>query len=155
MSGIIASLFIVFCPTDDPVSVTVAVVLATNEDVGVHPKLTELAKEVQKRDSKLIGFKLVSAEARSIPVGESYKFELIDDLELKVKVEKPKDAGGKISLAMKAPGVDKICYACACDKFFPIVTPHQTKTGEVLILAVMAKPCSLAKKKASWFPWRD
>jgi len=158
MSGAIATLFIIMCPTEDPVRVTVVVVLATTEDIGVDPKLTELAKEVQKRDPKLVGFKMVAAEAKSIAVGDSYTFELVDNQELKVKVEKQKDASGKISLAMKAPGLDKLSYGCACDKFFPVVTPHQTKAGEVLIIAVMAKPCTAGKKekeRSSWVPWRD
>ncbi len=159
MSGVLATLFVAFCPAEDPVRVTVVIVLATTEDIGVDPKLIALAKEIKKRDPKLIGFKLVATEAKSIAVGDSYTFELVDNQELMVKVEKPKDAGGRISLAMKVPGVEKLSYGCACDKFFPVVTPHQTKTGEVLILAVMAKPCTLGKKekekeKAGWFPWR-
>ena len=156
MSGVLATFFVVMCPTEDPVRVTVVIVLASTEDTGVDPKLADLAKEIQKRDPKLLGFKMVAAEARSIAVGESYTFELVDKQELKVKIEKSKDASGKISLAMKAPGLEKLSYGCACDKFFPVVTPHQTKSGEVLILAVMAKPCTLGKKQkemASWFPW--
>lgn len=160
MTGVIAALFVAFCPTEEPVRVTVVVVLATTEDTGVDPKLVALAKEIKKRDPKLIGFKLVATEAKSIAVGDSYAFELVDKEELLVRVEKPKDAGGKITLAMKVPGVEKLSYACACDKFFPIATPHQTENGDVLILAVMATPCTLGKKekekvKGGWFPWRD
>jgi hypothetical protein len=146
MSGVITAFVFVLCPTEDPVRVTVVVVLATSENTNVDPKLADLAKEVQKRDPKLTGFRLVATEAKSIPVGDSHTFELVDKQELKVKVEKPKDANGRISLAMKAPGLEKLSYGCACDKFFPVVTPHQTKSGEVLIIAVMAKPCTLGKK---------
>jgi AraC-like DNA-binding protein len=54
MSGAIASLFFVFCPTDEPVSVTVVVVLATTEDTGVDKRLAELAKEVGLSRSTLV-----------------------------------------------------------------------------------------------------
>jgi hypothetical protein len=155
MTGFLATLFFIACPTEQPVRVTVVIVLGTTQDIGVDPKLVELAKEVQKREPKLIGFQLVAAEAKSIVVGDSYTFALVDKQELKVRVEKPKDANGRISLTMDGPGVEKLSYGCACDKFFPIVTSHQTKKGEVLILAVMAKPCTAGKQKISWVPWRD
>ena len=156
MSGVIASLFVVLCPTEDPVRVTVVVILASTEDAKVDPKLAALAKEVQKRDKTLVGFKIVASEAKSIPVGGGYAFDLMDEQVLKVTVEKPKDGNGQIWLMMKPPGLEKIKYGCACDKFFPVVTPYQTKAGEVLIVAVMAKPCTLGKKaKAGWFPWRE
>jgi hypothetical protein len=146
MYGILPSFMLILCPTDDPVRVTVVVVLATSENDVVDAKLADLAKEVQKRDPKLTGFKLMATDGKSIPVGESQTFDLVDKQELKVKVEKPKDANGRISLTIKPPGLENITYGCACDKFFPVVTPHRTKTGEVLIVAVMAKPCGAGKK---------
>ena len=157
MSGAIASLFFVFCPTDEPVSVTVVVVLATTEDTGVDKRLVELAKEVQKRDGTLLGFRLAAAEVRSIPVGDGHCFELVDMQVMKVRVERSKDANGRASVTIKPPGLEKITYDCTCGKFFPVVTPHVTKNGEVLIVAVMAKPCMAGKKEksTSWFPWRD
>jgi hypothetical protein len=156
MSGFIASLFVVLCPTDQPVRVTVVVVLASTKDTGVDPKLADLAKEVQKREPTLIGFRLVSTEAKSIPIGQGDAFDLIDQQQLRVKVEKPKDANGRIGLTILPPGLERIKYGCACEKFFPVVTPYQTKNGEVLIVAVMAKPCTLGKKQSTgWFPWRD
>jgi hypothetical protein len=137
----------VLCPADDSVRVTVVIVLATSDNDMIDPKLTELAKEVQKRDPKLTGFKLSDTVGKSITVGESHTFELVEKQELKVKVEKQKDANGHVSLTIKPPGLESITYGCVCDKFFPVVTPHQTKSGEVLIIAVMAKPCAAGKKK--------
>ncbi len=131
---------------DDPVRVTVVVVLASSVNAEVDPKLVELAKEVQKRDDSLIGFKLVSSEAKSIPVGESVAFALVDKQELKVKVERPKDDNGRVSLMIKPPKLGEVTYACTCEKFFPVVTPYRTKAGEVLIIAIMAKPCTAGKK---------
>jgi hypothetical protein len=38
--------------------------------------------------------------------------------------------------------MEALTYACACDKFFPIITPYKTAAGEQLLIAVMAKPCT-------------
>src|SRR3954451_7711872 len=129
-------------PEDKPVSVTVVIVLATEANAVVDPKLKELAKEVQKRDPKLTGFKLVATECKSVPVGDSATVNLTDKQTMKVTVDRAKDKDGRISLTLNPPGMDAVTYACACDKFFPVVTPHKTKSGEQLIIAVMAKPCS-------------
>ena len=145
MSGAIAPLFLILCPTDDPVRVTVVVVLATDGHAKVDPKLADLAKQVRKRDETLTGFVLGPAEAKSIPVGGSHTFELVDGQELKVTVTRGKGADGKISLTIKPPGLENVTYGCACDKFFPVVTPHRTKKDEVLIIAVRAKPCTQKK----------
>ncbi|MCI0704241.1 MAG: hypothetical protein L0241_24550 [Planctomycetia bacterium] len=147
MSAILLSACLfVACPTETPVRVTVVIVLATTENNVVDPKLVELAKEVQKRDPKLTGFKLVATESKSIPVGNSATVTLVDKKQLKMKVEKQKDENGRISLTLMPPGMDPVTYACACDKFFPVVTPYRTKSGEQLIIAVMAKPCTVKKK---------
>ncbi len=153
MSGALAPILLILCPTEEPVRVTVVVVLATDDNAKVDPALAELAKQVQKRDPKLTGFKVSATDAKSIPVGESAVFELVEKQELKVTVTRPKDAHGRIALTIKPPGLENITYGCACDKFFPVVTPYRAKNGDVLIIAVMAKPCEGAKK--SWFPWRD
>ena len=146
MSAVVLTAFLfVACPTDDPVRVTVVIVLATTENTTIDPKLKELAKEVQKRDPKLTGFKLVATECKSIAVGGSATITLTDKQELKLQVDKAKDANGRISLTLNPPGMDAVTYACACDKFFPVVTPHRTKSGEQLIIAVMAKPCTAKK----------
>jgi hypothetical protein len=156
MSGALLPVLLICCPADDRVEVTVVVVLATRADDTVDPKLAALAREVRKRDETLTGFKLVAAEVKSIPVGSSHTFELVDKQELKVTVTRAKDAEGRITMTIKAPKLEKVNYGCACDKFFPVVTPHETKSGDVLVLAVMAKPCAAhVKKGGSWFPWRD
>lgn len=140
-----ALLFVPCQPDDKPVSVTVVIVLATEQNTAVDAKLRELAKEVQKRDPKLIGFKLVATECKSIPVGDSATVNLTDKQTLKLTVDRAKDKDGRISLTLNPPGMDAVTYACACDKFFPVVTPHRTKSGEQLIIAVMAKPCNAKK----------
>jgi hypothetical protein len=146
MSSVLTALVLVLCPAEDPVRVTVVVVLATSQNATIDPKLTDLAKEVQKRDPKLTGYKLVATDAKSIAVGDSHTFDLVDKQVLKVKVDRSKDEKGRICMTIKPPGLENITYACACDKYFPVVTPHCTKDGEVLIIAVMAKPCLAGKK---------
>jgi hypothetical protein len=139
---------VVFVPGADdnkPVSVTVVIVLATDRNATVDPKLKDLAKEVQKFDPKLTGFKLVATECKSIRVGDDAAISLTDKQILNVKVNRSKDEHGRITLSLEPPGMDAVNYACACDKFFPIVTPHRTKNGEQLIIAVMAKPCTAKK----------
>lgn len=133
------------CADDGPIRVTVTVILASTEHKDVDPKLKELAAEVQKRDKNLKGFKLIETIGKSIAVGDTAKFALVDKQELKVKVEKPKDENGRVGLTIKPPELGEITYTCACEKFFPIVTPYKTKAGETLIIAVMAKPCTQKK----------
>jgi hypothetical protein len=145
-SFVLATFLFVSCQADDkPVSVTVVIVLATDQNTIIDPKLKELAKEVQKRDPKLTGFKLVATDCKSIAVGDTATINLTDKQVLKLTVDKSKDKDGRISLTLNPPGMDAVTYACACDKFFPVVTPHRTKSGEQLIIAVMAKPCTAKK----------
>lgn len=145
-SCVLTAFLIVSCPAPDkPVSVTVVIVLATDQNTTVDPKLKELAKEVQKYDPKLTGFKLVATECKSIPVGDSATINLTDKQTMKATVDRAKDKDGRITLTLNPPGMDAVNYACACDKFFPVVTPHKTKSGEQLIVAVMAKPCTAKK----------
>ncbi len=125
-----------------PIRVTVVVVLASRTNTTINEKLTALALEVQKRDETLTGFKLDTVLQKSIPVGESHTFVVLDKQQITLTIEKPKDKAGRVGLKIKPPGLDEICYTCACEKFFPIVTPHKTKAGEVLIIAIMAKPCT-------------
>jgi hypothetical protein len=124
-----------------PTRLTVVVVLATEKNKTVDPKLTALATEVRKLHDELTGFRVESVLQKSLAPGESHTFELLDKQKLIVKVDKPKDKEGKVGLTVTPPGLDEVSYTCTCDKFFPLVTPHKTKAGEQLILAILAKPC--------------
>ena len=132
---------------------------AASQNATVDPKLVDLAKEVQKRDETLTGFRIRATEAKSIPIGDGHAFELVDGKTLRVRVERSRDDEGRINLTIRPPGLEKITYHCTCGRFFPVVTPCQTKDGEVLIVAIMAKPCTLGKsgknQSVGWFPWRD
>jgi hypothetical protein len=146
MTGAITLLFFAACPAEDPVRVTVVVVLATDKNDTVDKRLVDLAREVQKRNEALTGFRIKATEAKSIPIGDGHTFELVEKQVLRARVERSKDDDNRISLTIKPPGLDKITYHCTCGKFFPVVTPHTTRDGEVLIIAVMAKPCTAGKK---------
>lgn len=130
------------CDAPGPIRVTVVVVLASSHSAEVDPKLDELAKEVRKRAPGLTGFRAVAALQKSIPVGKSHTFDLPDRQKLEVAVDRPRDADGRVRLTVRPPGLGAITYACRCDKFFPVVTPHVTPAGDRLIVAVMAKPCT-------------
>ena len=127
---------------DQPVRVTVVVVLASASHAEVNPKLATLAQEVRKRHEKLTGFRLHATTQKSIPVGESHTFALADGKTMKVTIDTPKDKSGRIGLTLDAPGLGEIQYTCVCDKFLPVITPHVTKQGERLVIAVLAKPCT-------------
>jgi hypothetical protein len=131
----------------DPIRVTVVVVLASEKEGKVDSRLKELAAEVRKKDKDLKSFKIAESMAKSIPIGDSATFELIDKQELKVTVERPRDKNDQVGLTIEPPKLGRVTYKCVCSKFFPVVTPHQTKGGERLIIVVMAKPCTLHKKK--------
>ena len=130
------------CDGSKPVRVTVVVVLASSETSHVDAKLKELAREVRKREPGLTGFRVVAARQKSIPVGKGHTFELTDKQTLKVQIDRPKGKDGRVGLTIRPPGLGEITYTCACDKFFPVVTPHTTADGERLIVVVMAKPCT-------------
>lgn len=128
-----------------PVRITVVTVLATAANTTIDPRLADLAKEVQKRDPRLTGFALHATEAKSVAPGDTATFELVEKQKLQVKIERPRDANGRVGLSIRPPGLGEVTYTCTCDRFFPVVTPHRTAAGETLILAVMARPCMLKK----------
>jgi hypothetical protein len=132
---------------DEPVRVTVVAVLATDKDKEVHAQLKELAKEVQKTEPTLTGFDLGHSSAKSIAVGDKATFTLVDKKTMDVTVNQPKDGENRVSLTINPPGLGEVTYSCTCTKFFPMMTPYRTADGKVLIVAVMAKPCTGGKKK--------
>jgi hypothetical protein len=128
---------------DKPVRITLVVVLASTDSKEIDDKLTELAKEVQKRYPEFTGFKLGGTHQQSIAAGSSHDFTVTDKQTVTVAVDKPKDKAGRVGLTVTPPGGgDAVSYTCACDKFFPMVTSYKTKAGERLLLAVGGKPCT-------------
>jgi hypothetical protein len=130
------------CDGAGPVRVTVVSVYASTKSTHVEAKLEALAREVRKREPGLTGFRVAEARQKSLPVGKGHTFDLPDKQKLKVRIDRPKGKDGRVGLTIQPPGLGEITYTCACDKFFPVVTPHTTTTGDRLIVVVMAKPCT-------------
>ena len=125
-----------------PVRVTLVVIKASTSDETINPKLVTLATEVQKRNDEFKGFKIVNTLDKSIPLGEFHSFELPEKQAAKVTISRGMDKDGRIELTVKLPGLDDVTYTCVCDKFFPIVTPYKLKSGETILVAIQAKPCT-------------
>jgi hypothetical protein len=139
-------------PKDDEIEVKVLAILASEHHTKVHPKLTEFAKQVQKKEPKLTGFKLHRTDDESFKLGETKKFPMPGGDAVEVTVNKERDEKGRVTLTIKAPKLEPIKYECACDKYFSVATQQfvgQGKDQEQLFVAVMAKPCKLphAEKK--------
>lgn len=132
-------------PPAKAIRVTVVVVFATTENNNVDPRLAPLAREVTKQDPTLIGFKLACTHRRSIPVGGSHTFKLPNREALKLTVRTARGADGRVRLTVAPPGVGEVTYSCKCDRYFPVATPTAMPSGEQVIVAIMAKPCTGAK----------
>jgi hypothetical protein len=124
------------------VRVTVVAVLASKSHNQVDRNLKDFAKELQKKDPTLTGFKLELMTSKSIKVGHKETFPLIEGQTIWVLVRERDDKSGCVSLTIKPPTWGEIEYTCCCGKFFPVITKHVTQNKEILIIAVMSKPCS-------------
>lgn len=124
------------------VKVTVVVILACQGKEHVDFRITEIAKEVRKKDKSLTCFKLTSTKCQSLAVDEKGVFKLVDDKTATVVVLHSVDKKNRVGLAVTPPDQGEIVYRTVCGKFLPIVTRYQTKANERLILAVRVQPCN-------------
>jgi hypothetical protein len=148
--GLWAGLFVVTAATalaqparrDDPhpMRVYVVVIAASTTDTTIDKRLEEIAPVIQKSNPALVGFKYVEGLEKRVKVGESGTFKLDGTEELKVKVDRGKDKEGTVGLTVYPPGAGEISYSCTSGKYVPFVTDVVTKTGEKLLVAVMAEP---------------
>jgi hypothetical protein len=129
------------CKGDEPIRVTVLVILATDKDTKVDAKLKCIAQEVQQVDPKLTGFKLHNMICKPVTVRGKETFTLIDNQEATVVVEQGADKDNRVMLRVSPPLLGEITYSTACGKFLPIVTRYRTNKNELLILAVRVQPC--------------
>jgi hypothetical protein len=127
------------------IQVTVVAILATDQNKNVEPRLECLAKEVQKTDPALSGFRLVKCTRQEVEIGKKFDFSLVEDAVAAVAVKHGCDEEDRVGLTVKAPLVGEIAYSCACGKFFPILTRYQTKGKERLIIAIRVQPCPCKK----------
>jgi hypothetical protein len=130
---------------DEKVHVTIAVILATDRDEVVDPRLSCIAREVRKREPGLTGFHLDSANCHSVAVGDRAQFKLVEGQIAEVEVQAGADQNDRITLKIKPPLGGEIAYTSVCNKFFPIVTRYQTATKDRLIIAIRVQCRKSAK----------
>ncbi len=123
------------------VRASIVVILASETDSSIDPKLECIAREVRKTHSKLQGFKMVNFACQSLTVGVPEQFELVEEHQASVTVLNSGDKEGRVQLKVRPPRMGNITYSTPCGKFLTIVTPLQTKAGESILLAVRVQPC--------------
>lgn len=125
----------------DNIRVSVVAILATDKNDKIDPKLECMAKEVQKHDPKLTGFRIGKMTTKSLSIGSKDDFALCGEQCLHVTVEKKGDEEGRIQMKITPPQMGDITYTTTCGKFFPVITPFRNKDGELLIIGVRIQPC--------------
>jgi hypothetical protein len=132
---------------DEPIRVTVVVILASEKHKEVNEKIKAVADEVQKNHPNLTGFKLSKTLSESVAKGKTHTFKLPGDSKMEVSVHASLDLNGCATLTIKPPTLGEITYNCKCGKYFPILTKFQPDkdSEEKMILAIMAKPCNGGK----------
>jgi hypothetical protein len=128
-------------PPPEEVTVSVVVVLASNQGHTVDPRLKCVAREVQKVNPKLTNFKMERMTCKSVVVGATERFVLVEDQAALVTVEQAADRDNRIQVKVAPPMLGEITYATCCGKFLPIITRHLTRNDELLLLAVRVQPC--------------
>jgi hypothetical protein len=129
-------------PAARKVRVSVLVILASETDTRVDPKLAGIAREVRKMHPKLCGFRRANLSCKSLEVGVADKIALIDSQSAKVTVQRAADKKNRIQLKVTPPSMGEITYSTPCGKFLPIVTRFRTKNKDLLIIAIRVQPCN-------------
>lgn len=125
----------------ETVRVSVLAILATERDDRIDPRLTCIAKEIRKTHPELTGFQIIKMTRRSLAIGARETFELVGDQKAVVAVQHGADNQNRVEVKIAPPQMGEITYDTCCGKFLPIVTPVQTKNGDLLIIAVRVQPC--------------
>jgi len=125
----------------ESVKVTVKGILASETKNFIDPRLAEFAKEVQKKNPKLTGFRFANSGSEKLALGVTQTFPLADKETLDVTANASLTAEGKITITIKPPMLDQITYTCVCERYFSMATQYFTKDKERLFIAVTAKPC--------------
>jgi hypothetical protein len=137
-----------FLPPTDPcgdaeekVNVTLIVILATDKNQKVDPKLGAIAQAVKKLDTSLTGFRLGTTTCETMTVGTKKKFPLVEEQEALVEAKHCDADPKRVCLKVKVPAMGSITYTSCCGKFFPFLTGYRTKARERVIIAVMVESC--------------
>ena len=132
---------------EETVQVTVVAILASDKDTFVDKRLADFAKEVQKKNPKLTGFRVADSKVGRLALGVTAPFPLVDKEAVDVTANASKTDEGKITITIKPPKHDQITYNCVCNRYFSMATQYYTKDKEQLFIAVTAKPCPAAEKE--------
>ena len=130
----------------EDITVSILVVLASEDHKTVDDKIKAIAEEIQKKNPKLTGFRLHRTINQSLEPGKTHKMILIDKAELEIVADKRKEGENKITLTVTPPTLGRIVYSCACGKYMPMLTEYTTDKKERLVIVVMAKPCTKEAK---------
>ncbi len=127
----------------DKVKVSMIVILASEANTKVDPRLTCIAAELKKKHPKLVGFQLAGkCSCKSLTIGTKESFDLIANETAAVTVEQGADEDNFVQLKVEPPHLGEITYRTVCGKFLPIVTPVRVKDGSLVIIAVRVQPCN-------------
>lgn len=126
------------------IKVKVVVIIATKKNKKIDPLLKWIAHVVQKRHPELTGFRVARRISKSLPLAGSETFEVAINQKATITVLKEVGKENRIQLKVDPPTLGPITYTTCCGKFFPIITRHEPKPKELLILAICVDPC---KKK--------
>ena len=127
----------------DKVKVSMIVILASEANAKVDPRLTCIAAELKKKHPKLVGFQLAGkCSCKSLTIGTKEAFDLIANETAAVTVEQGADDDNFVQLKVEPPQMGEITYRTVCGKFLPIVTPVRMKDGSLVIIAVRVQPCN-------------
>lgn len=125
----------------DPVKVTLVVILASENGNTIDPRLKEIALEVQKLHPHLKNFTLKHMESKSLKYAEKVSLPAVENKKVDMIIKHGADKDNRVGIAVTAPSLGQIEYRSVCGKFLPIVTRYQTKSKELLILAIRVQPC--------------
>lgn len=125
----------------DPVKVTLVVILASEEGDKIDPHLIAIAKEVQNLHPHLTSFTLKHMESKSLKYAEKVSLQTVEKQKVSMVIKHGADKENRVGLAVTAPTLSEVEYRTVCGKFLPIVTRYQTKSKELLILAIRVQPC--------------
>ena len=124
------------------IKVTVVAILGTDKNTHVCSELKDIAPELKKKNPKLTGFTLERSTSKSMKIGEKDLVHLVDKEFVEVKLRVKDDTTNRVSLTLKPPTMGEMDYTTCCGKYFPLFTGYRTKEkDEILIIAVMVKPC--------------
>ncbi len=146
--GLVAILFwgLSHCAADASakgnVKVSILIIVASESNGRVDPKLKCIADEVREVDPRLKGFRVANMICKSLPPQTRESFDLINDQKATVVIEHAADRNNRVTLRLTPPMLNEITYTTCCGKFLPIITRYRPKPDERLILAVRVQPCN-------------